>query len=60
MFLVGDLMIEMIKKFYNILHKIEQSVLEKYLGSISKKNDYILLTLHRAENVDNDDWVVED
>lgn len=55
MFLVGDLMIEMIKKFYNILHKIEQSVLEKYLGSISKKNDYILLTLHRAENVDNDD-----
>ncbi|MFN3477740.1 MAG: non-hydrolyzing UDP-N-acetylglucosamine 2-epimerase [bacterium] len=44
-FIVGDLMLELI----NIL----ESKIDSFKFSLSGRNDYILLTLHRAENVDN-------
>lgn len=45
-FLVGDLMIELLKRVENSVKERQEDINKKY-GS------FILLTLHRAENVDN-------
>ena len=49
-YLVGDVMFDLLKSKIKLIRKVSNDVMEKY--ALSKK-EYVLFTVHRAENTDN-------